>query len=193
MIKIGITGTIGSGKSVVSKIFETMGISVYNADYQTKQIMIKNAKIISALKERYGDQVYNDSQINKAFLANIIFNNEDERKYVNSIVHPAVINDFIEWTKHQNEDIVAIESALIFESGIENIIDYSVLVTSPFKLAVERISKRDNISTHEAERKIELQTKNLPKDIRADFYIHNDENNSLIVQSVEILSKLRKE
>ncbi len=194
MTKLGITGTIGSGKSVVSHIFETIGIPVYNADSAAKKLMLQNENIISALKTRFGNQVYTDDNINKKFLADKIFNNENDRKFVNSVVHPAVIDDFGRWiTEQQNSDIVAIESALIFESGIDKIIDYTIIVESPIKLASERISNRDNISIEEAIKKINLQLNNLPKKVKADFYIQNDEENSLIIQCLDIINSLKSQ
>ncbi|MDD3859830.1 MAG: dephospho-CoA kinase [Bacteroidales bacterium] len=193
MIKLGITGTIGSGKSVVSQIFETIGIPVYMSDFEAKNLMIRDKDIISALKNRFGNQVYIDNNINKQFLASRIFNNENDRQFVNSIVHPAVINDFIKWVSEQkNSDIVAIESALIFESGIEKHLDYTIIVESPIKLASERISKRDFISHEEAVKKINLQLSNVQKNSNADFYVQNDEINSLIIQCLEIIKKIRK-
>jgi dephospho-CoA kinase len=192
MTKLGITGTIGSGKSIVSHIFETIGIPVYIADLEAKRLMLQNREIMSALKTRFGNQVYINDNINKQFLADRIFNNEDDRKFVNATVHPIVINDFVKWTSQQNNsDIVAIESALIFESGIDKIIDYTIIVESPIKLASERISNRDNISIDEALKKINLQLNNLPKKVKADFYIQNDEENSLIIQCHDIINNLK--
>lgn len=192
MIKLGITGTIGSGKTIVSSIFETIGIPVYNADIRAKQLMTNSKKIVSAMKNRFGFEVYINGNINKPFLANIIFNNEGDRKFINSIVHPEVIEDFIKWAfKQQNTEIVAIESALIYESGIDKLMNYTIIVKSPNALASKRISKRDSISKEEAEKKINLQMQNLPNNIKPDFLIKNDEKNSLIEQCLEVFNKIK--
>ncbi len=191
MIKAGITGLIGSGKSVVASIFETTGIPVYNADTQAKILMNSNPEIIAALTNKFGAETYVNGELNKAFLAGIIFNNEESRLFVNSIVHPEVNTDFINWAQNQNTGIVAIESALLFEANIQDILDYTISVESDIKTSAERIANRDKISTEEAIKRINVQLKKQSKDNITDFRILNNESDSLILQSLEIIEKIK--
>jgi len=190
MIKLGITGTIGSGKTVVSKIFESMNIPVYFSDQEAKRIMLNDKIVIKALIKRFGNQVYSYNGINRIFLVERIFNNEDDRLFVNTIVHPTVITDFLKWAKASNSKIVIIESALLFESGLYHHLNRIIMVQSPVKLAAQRISKRDNISIDEAEKKIKLQMQNYKNLETVDYFIENDNKHSLLNQCIEILDKI---
>lgn len=189
MIKIGLTGIIGSGKSTVSKIFETLQIPVYYSDSRASKLINTNQYIINSLKNKYGETIYRNGTLNKPLLASIIFNNNDERKFVNSIVHPIVINDFIFWSENQKANIVAIESALIYETSLKNILNYIVEVKSPQELLLERIIKRDKISRAEALKKINSQ-KAFYTNEKPDFVILNDEKLSLIIQTQILLTKI---
>lgn len=189
MIKIGITGIIGSGKSIVSKIFETFSIPVYYADIEAKILMSSNQEIITALKSKYGDSIYQNNQINKKLLTSIIFNNNNERLFINSIVHPIVVNDFINWTQNQNKKALAIEAALIYETDLKNFLDITCEVKSPEHLLIQRIVNRDKISIQDAINKINVQ-KNIFLNSKPDYVIINDENNSLIEQIYDFLLNL---
>lgn len=192
MIKIGITGIIGSGKSIVSKIFEILNIPVYNSDKEAQNLINSNKNIIESLINRYGNKIYTDGKLNKTLLSSIIFNNEDERLFVNSKVHPIVIEDFINWAnskKNQNYSAVGCESALIYESDLKKILDYIIEIKAPLNLISDRIANRDKISFSEAKKKIMLQQKQYFTS-KADFIIYNDETSSLILQSISILKKL---
>jgi dephospho-CoA kinase len=191
MIKAGITGLIGSGKSVVASIFETIGIPVYNADAQAKILMCSNPEIITALTNKFGTEAYINGTLNKAFIAEIIFNDEASRIFVNSVVHPEVDTNFINWTQNQNSAIVAIESALLFEANIQNILDYTISVKSDTKISARRISDRDKISIEEALKRINVQLKKQSKNNIPDFIILNNESDSLILQSLEIIEKIK--
>lgn len=190
MIKIGITGLIGSGKSVVAGIFETTGIPVYYADTQAKVLMNSNNEIISALVKYFGDEVYTNGEINKSFLSSRIFNDEPSRLFVNSIVHPTVVTHFLKWCSTQTVDIVAIESALLFEARINNILDFTIDVRCDIELLVKRISARDSLSIEEAKRRITIQDKNKTTSL-PDFVIINDEKESLITQCLEVVKKIK--
>ncbi len=189
MIKIGLTGIIGSGKSTVSKIFETLQIPVYYSDLRASELINSNQHIVNSLKNKYGETIYTNGTLNKPLLASIIFNNNDERKFVNSVVHPIVINDFKFWSGNQKANIVAIESALIYETSLKNILNYIIEVKSPHELLLKRIIKRDNISRAEALKKINSQ-KALYTNEKPDFVIVNDEKQSLILQTQILLTKL---
>lgn len=189
MIKIGLTGIIGSGKSTVSKIFETLQIPVYYSDLRASELINTNQYIIDSLKNKYGKTIYIDGTLNKPLLSSIIFNDNDERKFVNSVVHPIVINDFIFWSENQKAKIAAIESALIYETSLKTILTNIIEVRSPRKLLIERIIKRDKISKTEALKKINSQ-KALFTNEKPDFVIINDEKKSVILQTQRILTKI---
>ncbi|MEJ5267420.1 MAG: dephospho-CoA kinase [Bacteroidales bacterium] len=189
MIKIGLTGIIGSGKSTVSKIFETLQIPVYYSDLRASELINTNQYIIDSLKNKYGKTIYIDGTLNKPLLSSIIFNDNDERKFVNSVVHPIVINDFIFWSQNQKAKIAAIESALIYETSLKTILTNIIEVRSPRKLLIERIIKRDKISKTEALKKINSQ-KALFTNEKPDFVIINDEKKSVILQTQRILTKI---
>ena len=191
MIKIGITGIIGSGKSIVSNILQILGVAVYNADENAKILMLNNSKIKDKLTEAFGKEVYINNKLNKAFLSNKIFNSENDRKLVNSIVHPIVIEDFAEWCDRQNSDVVAIESALLFEAKINEFIDYSIEVKSPEYMLISRIQHRDNISADEAQKRIKVQ-KNTENNNIPDFVINNNEKDSVIEQTINILKNIKE-
>lgn len=189
MIKVGITGIIGSGKSILSNIFEIINIPVYNADKNAKILMYTNNSIKTRLISSFGDEVYINNELNKVFLSKKIFNSEENRKLVNHIVHPIVISDFISWTKLQKSDIVAIESALLYEANIDSILDYTIEVKSPINLIIERLCHRDKISKIEAENIINIQNKS-NKGV-PDFIVINDEQKFLIEQTIYILEHLK--
>lgn len=190
MIKIGITGLIGSGKSVVAKIFQTFDIPVYFADVEAKKLMLTDNEISTNLIAAFGTEVYCNGILNKEFLSQQIFDNETSRLLINSIVHPAVIKDFEQWTKEQSQEIVAVESALLFESGFDKKTDYSIIVKSPLTLNISRICSRDNISQAEAIKRLKIQRKNLIANTKSNFTINNNERSSLIIQTENILAKI---
>lgn len=192
MIKIGITGIIGSGKSEVSRIFEILGVPVYYADDMAKRLLVTDKTIKKELIKKYGNDIYIKNSINRNKLAEIIFNSEDERHFVNRLVHPVVISDYQLWIYNTGKKLTAIESALVFDSDLYNHLDKIIHVKASHELRVQRIINRDNISLNEAEKKINLQTKDEVFDNRSDFIIINDENNSLLLQTLEILEILQK-
>jgi dephospho-CoA kinase len=191
MIKLGITGTIGSGKTIVSRILEIIEIPVYNADDNAKKIMLDDKSIRENLVKYFGEEVYNGNSLNKKLLSERIFSSDDDRKYVNSIVHPKVISDFQEWSAKQASNIVAIESALLYEAGIDKIINYIIDVQSPNELVKARLKARDNISVAEIEKRINVQLGSRSSQKNYNFAILNDENNSVIEQILYILKTIK--
>jgi len=191
MIRVGITGLIGSGKSTIASIFETLGIPVYNADTEAKRLIISNSEIIESLTARYGSEVYINGEINKPLLRSKIFNQEAERLFVNSVVHPVLTDDFLKWAELQSTELVVVEAALLFEANLDKILDYTILVNSPNEISATRIADRDKISVAEAIKIINLQKNNLTDKNRPDFIINNDEKESLILQCLEVISKIK--
>jgi len=188
-IKIGITGIIGSGKSVVSKVFETYKIPVYNADFYAKELINTNPEIINDLKQNFGKNIYLGGKINKLLLSDIIFKNEKNRILVNSIVHPKVKDHFQEWCDTQVSSICAIEAALIYEAGFDKFLDVVIAVESPEDIIIERICIRDGISEEKAKLRVNSQQQNAELSSNSNFKIINDNNKSIILQTKEILKK----
>ena len=190
MISIGITGIIGSGKSMLSQVFRSMDIPVYDADTKAKLLMNTNLQIKESLVRCFGKKTYANGTINKDYLREIVFGNEENRKTVNSIVHPAVKQDFIEWRNAQNSNIVAIESAIIFEAKLEDILDKILFVEAPEEILVKRICLRDKVSEETALQKIRMQRKNSGREKCNAIFI-NDRNHSLIEQTETFINNLK--
>ena len=127
ILKIGITGGIGSGKSVISRLLKIMGYPVYDSDSWAKVLMNEDKAIRDSLSAMFGDEVYTDTGLNRSFLAQKIFNNKENLAFVNSVVHPAVGKHFLQWTEMQNANLVFIESAILFSSGFDKIVDKTIL------------------------------------------------------------------
>ncbi len=190
MIKIGITGIIGTGKSVVSSIFQILGVPVYNADYRAKLLMNNDKSIRNQIIKNFGIESYSKNSLNTKHIAKEIFKNETNRQIINSIVHPAVLQDFTIWSDNQNTDCCAIESALIYEAGFEEILDHIIMVKCPIELLLSRIMNRDGINEIEAKKRINSQTFNLDINLNPGFTILNNEEESLILQCIDIHKKI---
>lgn len=191
MISIGITGIIGSGKSMLSQVFRSMDIPVYDADSKAKLLMNNNVQIKAALIENFGEDTYTNGAINKEYLRKIVFGNEENRRLVNSIVHPAVKRDFIEWQQNTTSKITAIESAILFDAKLEDILDHIIFVDAPEDVMVGRICLRDKVSEDVAISKIRIQRKNSGRE-KCDYIFINDRNHSLIEQSEKFINDLNK-
>ncbi len=191
MISIGITGIIGSGKSMLSQVFRSMDIPVYDADSKAKLLMNNNVQIKEALIENFGEDSYTNGAINKEYLRKIVFGNEENRRLVNSIVHPAVKRDFIEWQQNTTSKITAIESAILFDAKLEDILDHIIFVDAPEDVMVGRICLRDKVSEDVAISKIRMQRKNSGRE-KCDYIFINDRDHSLIEQSEKFINDLNK-
>ncbi len=191
MIKVGITGGIGSGKTIVCEIFIRLGISLYNADNKAKWLMNNNENIKQQLTERWGNQLYKNNQLDRSFLAGIIFADKKAIEYVNAIVHPAVNNDFKKWSiLHSREVYVIEESALLFESNACSDMDVMVTVYSPENIRIERVIKRDNISRAQVINRMNNQLSDQEKVKRSEFVIYNNEKQSLLEQVLNLHNEL---
>lgn len=190
MISIGITGIIGSGKSMLSQVFRSMDIPVYDADTRAKELMNNNFTIRIRLKLEFGEETYRNDKINKEYLRKIVFDDEKNRQIINSIVHPAVKNDFIAWREKTGAKIVAIESAIIFDARLEDILDKIIFVEAAEDILVKRICFRDNVSEEIAINKIKLQRENAGRE-KCDAIFINDRNHSLIEQAENFINNLK--
>lgn len=190
MITIGLTGGLGSGKSVVAKLFRLFGVPVYDSDSEAKKLMDNSAEIRAALVDLLGDEAYSNGTLNRPYIASRIFVDQHLLSAVNGIVHPAVRRDFAEWLTRQTSEITAIESAILFESGLADKVTYKVVVQSPVEVRIRRVSQRDGLSDDQIQQRIASQTTDEERLKKADFVIVNDESSSLIGQVDSILRNL---
>lgn len=190
MIKIGITGGIGSGKSVVSRILRLLNYPVYDSDFWAKELMNNNPTIKHALIERFGHETYQNNTLNRPFLAKQIFNNEDARLFVNSIVHPIVSQHFLDWAENQNTELVFIESAILFSSGLNKIIDTTLFVDAPQQIRLQRAKFRDKSTDTAILARINSQSQEELYAKKHSYYIINNDNQLLIPQITSIIKEL---
>ena len=188
MLKIGITGNIGGGKTTVSRIFEVLGIPVFYADDAAKKVMVEDPILINALKEAFGTEAYfDDGVLNRKHIAAIVFNNETELTKLNSIVHPAVFRAFDNWTAQvKNAPYVMKEAALLFESTSYKMCDYSIMVTAPLELRVARVMQRDRLTRDEVESRNARQFSEEKKIQLANYVIRNDDTELVIPQVLRL-------
>jgi len=190
MIKIGITGGIGSGKSVVAELFRIMGIPVYIADIESKLLTETSPVIRKKLCELFGTSIYGEKGLDKKKLASYIFNDPALLQKVNHIIHPEVSRHFIDWVSQQKGSICVIESAILFESGFDSLVDKTITVFAPRSLRIQRASVRDKITQTEIEQRSKNQLDDDIKRKRSTFTIYNDDRTAIIPQVQELLKPL---
>ncbi len=195
MVKIGITGGIGSGKSYVSRLLtEHYGIPVYNTDSEAKRLMLSEEGIRRRLTALLGKEVYkSDGTLNKPLLANYLFADSCHAGQINAIVHPQVKADFLKWADRQTGcEVVALESAILFESGFDNIVDKVVMVYAPVELRIRRVMLRDSTTEEKIRQRIVAQMDDKAKQDRSDFIIFNDGSRPLNLQLDDLQETLEK-
>src|SRR5208283_2099483 len=169
-IKAGITGGIGSGKSMVCRIFSTLGVSIYNADDQAKILMNTDPELISGLTAKFGNSIYNHGILDKKKLAEIIFNDPEMLLYVNKLVHPVVSKDSAIWFQHHlNEPYALKEAAIFFESGTDSEVDVMITVIAPIEVRIRRIMDRDGLSGDQVKSRMENQLPDEMKILKSDY------------------------
>lgn len=189
MLKIGITGGIGSGKTTVCMVFEIIGIPVFNADAVAKKIMVTDAILITAVKLAFGKDSYlANGVLNNKHIADIVFNDTKALEKLNSIVHPAVFRAFDTWAKEipANVPYVLKEAALLFESGSDQMCDYTILVTAPLTTKLARVMQRDGVTEAQVKARMDKQLTDKQKFKLADYFIENTENSSVIMQVLDL-------
>ena len=192
-IKIGITGGIGSGKSVVSRLLGIMGIPVYISDIEAKRITQTDPVIRRGLCDLVGQDVFQGGELNRSLLASYMFGHQDHVRKVNEIIHPQVKEDFRQWAARlKSELLVGMESAILVEAGFKDEVDFLVMVYAPLEVRVERAVKRDCSSRELVMKRIEAQMSDEVKRSHADFVIVNDDETPVIPQVLELISLLSK-
>lgn len=190
-IKIGITGGIGSGKSVVSHLLEVMGVPVYISDIETKKLTATDDCIRRKLITLLGEDVYAGGVLNKTLLANYLFSSPEHARQVNGIIHPRVKEDFRQWVeRHGDFPIVGIESAILIEAGFASEVDAVVMVYASREIRLQRAMKRDGATRELIENRMRSQMNDEEKCRQADFVIINEGETPLIPQVLELITSL---
>jgi len=187
MIKIGITGGIGSGKSVIATLLQLFDIPVYTADDESKKLVNRSPVIREALVSLLGKEIYTGENLNKKLLASKIFQDDKLRQQVNEIIHPEVKCDFFEWAERQHAESCAIESAILFESGFDKFVDVTLMVYAPEEIRIQRTLQRDNSTREAIAGRIHSQMADEIKRDRCDYVIYNDNQQPLIPQVVKFV------
>ena len=190
MIKLGITGGIGSGKSYISSLLrEHLNVPVYDCDAEAKRLIGEDGSIQKRLKELVGAHVYKDGKLQKAILADYLFADQCHAQNVNAIVHPAVKEDFCKWAVQQNTNVVAIESAILYESGFDTLVDKVLFVEAPKELRIQRVMQRDGSTRQQVEARIGMQRAD-EQHQKADYVIENkDRQQESLLTSLQAILK----
>lgn len=187
---VGITGGIGAGKSTVSMIFQSFGIPIYEADFHSKNLLDSDLKLQSSLVDLLGSVILEEMKINRAIMANLIFNDRVLLDKTNALIHPKVGAHFKNWVSEQKAPYVIKEAAILFESGSFKKCDKVIMVSAPVEMRINRVMMRSDISRKEVLSRISKQWPDERKIELADYVIHNNEQESIIKQSIEIHKKL---
>ena len=193
MIKVGITGGIGSGKSLICEIFRVLGVPVFHADSEAKKILNSSEEIKEALITKFGLDIYSQvGEIDRSKFGNIIFNDKDALEYTNKLIHPYVVSEFQKWSDcHSNYEYILHEAAILFESGVYKLMDKVIWVEAPEKVRISRVVKRDNILAGAVMERINNQWDFRKVKDKVDFIINNDGKSFVISQVLDIHNHLK--
>lgn len=188
MFKVGLTGGIGAGKSLIAQMFKVLGVPVYNSDQKAKWLMTSSPEVKQQVKEAFGDIAYLwDGQINRDYLASVVFNQPDKLKILNSIVHPALWKDSVEWAGLQIPKPYTIhEAAILFETGGYENMDFNIMVYAPADERIRRTMDRDKVDRQSVIARMDKQMPEEKKMELVDYVIYNDGTDSLVSQVVEL-------
>ena len=192
MLRVGLTGGIGSGKTTVAKIFEVLGIPVYYADEETKRLMNTDPVIRRNIVKEFGDRAYNDHGLDRSYLASVVFNDKEKLALLNSLTHPATIEHANKWMQQQHSPYIIKEAALIFESGSNKHLDYVIGVSAPEEIRIRRVMERDGVSEEQVRSRMARQMNEEEKIALCDFVVVNDEREFLITQVLSLHAELVK-
>jgi len=190
MLKVGITGGIGSGKSIVCEVFKHFGIPVYYADIEANNLIISDKNIKKQLIEHFGKKIYSRNQLNKSRFSSIIFNDKKALQKVNSIIHPVVRQNFKDWIKkNKDKKYIIKEAALLFESGTYQDLDEIITISAPEHIKIKRIMKRDKTDKESVQKRIRNQISDTEKIRKSDHVIYNN-GSQLILPQILSLHKI---
>ena len=187
MINVGITGGIGSGKSTVCKIFETLGVPVYYSDFEARKLSDSHPDIVSGVKELFGENIYIDGKMDRKSVGEVVFKDKAKLEALNQIIHPAVANHFENWKiAHQHYPYILKEAAILFESGAYKQVDKIVTVSAPKELRIKRVVRRDNLKREDVLTRINNQMDDEEKIKQSDYVIYCNDIELVIPQVVRI-------
>ena len=193
MVKVGLTGGIGSGKSFVAALFAELGVPVYEADLEAKMLIEVDPEIVKAYKSFFGNDIYSPLGLNRKQVAALVFGNQELLKQVNQVVHPAVARHFEEWLmQHSDASYVIHEAAILFESKSNELMDRVITVSAPEVIRIARVMERDGVGEEAVKLRMNNQMKEEERLAKADFVIINDESQLLLPQVIELHQQLIK-
>ena len=191
-IKLAITGSIGSGKSVVSRMMNVLGVPVYDCDVNAKRLMTDDGFIISELKRMFGDECYeDDGTLNRQYIASRIFTDKENIKRVNSLVHPVVKRDFEEWAEKQESSVVAVETAILYESGMIEAVDKVLVVWADRETAISRTIQRSGMNRIQVENRMNNQMSVDDLLLMSDYSLYNDGDEPLLPRVMSVVEELK--
>ena len=190
VLRIGLTGGIGSGKSTVAQIFEVLGIPVYYADIAAKRLMNEDAALRSAITDLFGKEAYSNDILDRKYISSIVFSDPSKLASLNSLVHPVTKKDSEAWMQRQTGPYAIHEAALIFEAKVSDLLDHVIGISSPIELRIKRAMERDKVSREEVVKRMKQQLDEEIKMSNSDFVIINDEQQLLIPQVLGLHEKL---
>jgi len=191
MLRVGLTGGIGSGKTLVSGVFEKLGVPVYYADAAARKLMNSEDELKKGIVSMFGEQAYGRDGLNRALIARSVFGDADKLAQLNRLVHPAVREDFVRWTElHTESPYVLEEAAILFESGASLGMDLNVLVHAPQEIRIDRVMKRDGVSREAVLKRMTHQFKEEKLMKLADHILVNDGKEMVLPQVIELHNKI---
>lgn len=192
MLKVGVTGGIGSGKSMVCRVFETLGIPVFYADTAAKQLMETDTALVSSIKELFGDDIYTAGKLNRERVSSLVFKNPELLQQLNKLVHPATIKYGKEWIQQQKAPYTIKEAAIFFETGTHTDMDVIIGVYAPKELRIQRAMQRDSVAEEKILQRMAQQMDEEEKMKRCHYVIINDDATAVIPQVMKLHEELMK-
>ena len=193
MVQLAVTGNMGSGKTTICQMLISQGISVYFSDNRAKELMNQDQSLIQHIQKRFGKESYHNGLLNRKWLAERVFKDSKALNDLNNLVHPVVRQDYIEWANQQSQDVVAYESAIVFEHANDGKFDVVILVSCPERLRIERIKKRDGLTQDEIQKRARFQWPDEKKRKHADYIIENINLQETEQQVKSVLSLINKQ
>jgi len=186
MLKVAITGGIGSGKSLVCQVFKTLGIPIFNADDTSNQLVENNLELKASIIELFGKEAYINGNYNRKFIGNIVFSNPEKLQLLNDLIHPLAIQAAKQWFQEQHAPYAIKEAAILFESNAQQDIDIVIGITAPEAVRIERVMQRTGYNKEEVIKRIALQMPDEEKMAKCDYVIQNDNKTAILPQLLRI-------
>lgn len=191
MLKVGLTGGIGSGKSTIAKVFQALGIPVYNADDRARSIVNEDKDVQQRIIDLLGEASFKDGIYDRSFVASKVFKDADLLQKLNSIIHPSTVADFKQWLNEQDAPYILKEAAILFESGTNKGLDKVISVIAPEQLRIKRVQSRDNVEAEKVQERIKAQMTDAKREELSDYVILNDDQSFVLPQVLKLDKELR--